>query len=315
MCVIPIKGNKFLVTGGAGFIGSHIAEELVKQGKQVVIVDDLSAGTTNNFAGWWNASQCDFIQDDVSTMVPFHQENEADNFDAIFHNAAHKCSRCLDDPLGDINTNIVGTFNMANMAHNNKAHFIHASTGSVNQGYPVSYYGVSKLAAEKYLPVIKSLYHDFKYTVLRYHHVYGPRQDSSDKGGVIPIFIRRVLEGKPITIFGDGEQIRHFTYVKDVVTANFKAFREGILCGSPFSSRWGPYYNVISGVSITIKDLARLITAMMGYNEYPTEFIDEKPGEIRRFDISGRNIMDSYSNNFEYHLMQTIEWYKNALDK
>jgi len=302
--MIQLKGNKYIVTGGAGFIGSHIAEEIVKQGKQVVVIDDLSAGKKENLEGWWNSAQCEFIHEDIHILLALYEAFAG--ADAVFHNAASKCSRCIESPYRDILVNASDSIGVFLSAHNYGLKVIHASTGSVNDGAPVSYYGVSKLAAEKYLPVIKGYHPDFRYTILRYYHVYGPRQDDSDKGGVIPIFARNIREGNPIRIFGDGKQVRHFTWVKDVVNANFFAANE--------DKTDGDTYNVVSDVKVSIQTLAWNMMQLTGWeNSVPIVYEPERPGDIKHFNISNGDILQAgfpgFTKGFKEGLKETMFHY------
>lgn len=300
---MALKYNKYLITGGAGFIGSHICEELVKQGKEIIVIDNLKAGNLENIKPFWLLKQCKFVKADISDYEAISHHFKG--VDAVFHNAASKCTVCRKDPYVDLMTNAWGSLNVFRAAQEyGIKKIVHASTGSVNNNLPKSFYGVSKMTAEKYLRVMSEHYPEFKYTILRYYHVYGTRQDDSDNGGVIPIFIRRIWENKPVIIYGDGEQERHFTSVKDVVKANF-AVSEG--CYNRCS------IDVVSDVNVTINELARIIHSLMG-KTIKIDYMPAKQGDIKIFKFARSNIElfplgFEYNNDLRGELGKVIEWY------
>lgn len=302
-----VDGKRFVVTGGAGFIGSHIVEALLKQGGQVIIVDNLVSGKAENVfsmikADLHNPNICIF---GVEELQPSH--NIFDGVDVLFHNAASKCTVCHDNPRKDLMVNAWGSFNVFSLAAEAGVKtIIHASTGSVyGEGgsigslfVPESYYGVSKLAAEHYLRLLSREY-GFDYTILRYHHVYGPRQDDSDIGGVIPIFIRRALENKPLEVYGDGKQRRWFCHVDDVVWANFH------MANFPFNDA----VDVRGPDWFTINRLAELVIEKTGSK---SEIVHSGPraGDIRFFEFGGCVQEAVGSVLLEEGLDDTINWYK-----
>ncbi len=231
-----------------------------------------------------------------------------DGVDVVLHQAASKCTVCRIDPLKDLIVNARGSwsvFEASRQAGVKKV--VHAATGSIMDGKPKSFYGVSKQAGESYLRAFKDYYPEFKYTSLRYHHVYGSKQENSDVGGVIPIFIRHVHNDDPTEIFGDGLQVRHFTTVKDVVAANFFAAND--------SRTDNMVYNVMSRVKISILDLAKITHKFMGKEENIIHRPD-KAGDIRTFAATGEEIEKLgfvYENNFEKELKKTIKWYENNI--
>src|SRR5689334_4737790 len=201
------SGKKVIVTGGAGFIGSHICEDLLPLGAEVYCLDNFSAGKRSNVAFMttqpnFHVVAKDVCDDDAEMAALF------DGADIVFHNAASKKNICLLDPARDLDVNAGGTLNLLRHAIKYKVgKFVHASTGSVygeprifptdeHHPYePVSYYGVSKLAGERYVDVFHRL-HELNTTILRYFHVYGPRQESNEFGGVVSIFARRIINGE-----------------------------------------------------------------------------------------------------------------------
>jgi len=302
---MKISGSKFMVTGGAGFIGSHLCEELVNQGKQVVCVDNLVAGKEENLKDWWDDSSCVFLNKDVCNL----NHNDFKGIDVVFHNAVSKCTVCRNDPFLDLRVNAWGSWNVFNEAIKVNAKVVHASTGSVcHGGTPKSFYGVSKLTAENYLKVLKEYYPSFNYSILRYYHVYGSKQDNSDSGGVIPIFIRKASEKKPMIIFGTGKQVRHFTSVKDVVNANF------LVTESKDTNE--QIFDVVSDVKISIHKLAIIIHELMKATKQ-IKFAPRKLGDIDTFVTSNKEIKKLgmvFQNNFREGLEETIDWY-NKISK
>jgi UDP-glucose 4-epimerase len=311
----PFK--KALVTGGAGFIGSHIVEELVEMGVETISIDNYFAGKHENLEhlnGYSNFVEAECDVTDFNRLESFFPGVEV-----VFHNAASKKTICLADPRRDLDINAKGTFNLLELALKYKTKkFIHASTGSVygeaqyfpqdekHPLTPTSYYGVSKLAGEKYVKVFEHLY-GLDTTVLRYFHVYGPRQESSDVGGVVSIFTRLILAGKPVTIFGDGTQQRSFTCVKDVVKANILA--------AMTSGTKGQVYNCASGIKVTIKELADMIADILGIENQQIIYEDWTQGDIKVFDVDNSKIRQTlgieYITDFKVGLEKTIEWGKN----
>jgi UDP-glucose 4-epimerase len=308
--------SKALVTGGAGFIGSHICEELVKSGIQVVSLDDYSAGKEQNCAFLEGYDNYHAVDCDVTDMnnLPRHFEG----VDLVFHNAASKKNICLRDPRRDLEVNAKGAYNMLELA---KAFgvkkFVHASTGSVYgeaQYYPqdeehplrpVSYYGVSKLAGERYVILYNRIY-GLNTTVLRYFHVYGPRQESNEFGGVVAIFTRNMLMDQTPVIFGDGTQERSFTYVKDVVKANLLVATD--------ERTSGEVYNCASAISVTIEDLCHRVIEFFGKSgEVRPRYDDWLVGDIKKFDIDNSKIKAlgmSFETDFWAKLRETIEYYR-----
>ncbi len=309
--------KKALVTGGAGFIGSHLVERLVELGVETTSIDNYYAGKHENLIHLKQHANFHEVECDVTDLE--NLKNYFPDVDIVFHQAASKKTICLNNPRLDLDINAKGTFNLLELARDFKVKkFVHASTGSVygeaqyfpqDENHPLvptSYYGVSKLAGEKYVMAFQHLY-GLDTTVLRYFHVYGPRQESSDVGGVVSIFSRRMLEGKPITIFGDGTQQRSFTYVKDVVNANILA--------STTPGSTGEVYNCASGIKVTINELAEKISSHLGIQDQEIQYADWMPGDIKIFDISNHKICQEigmeFSTEFNAGLGLTIDWAQN----
>ncbi len=302
----PLKHNTYLCTGAAGFIGSHICHEIVKQGKKVIAVDNLINGKIENLP---KSDLCEFWPIDVRNMNKLREAMQG--VYVVFHNAASKCTVCRTNPYLDLDVNAKGSFNVFQAAiESGVKKVVHASTGSVNGGFPVSYYGVSKAAGESYLRAFKEYYPEFRYSCIRYHHVYGARQDDSNNGGVIPIFIRNILKGEPIKIFGDGLQERHFTYVKNVVDINFQMANE---------SKWDEcFLNFANPKAVTIESMIDVVADMLyadpDINPFLKTYYPARPGDIRKFN-SAMFYRDYDYTPFAEGLRETIQWYKEKYGK
>jgi UDP-glucose 4-epimerase len=305
--------RKALVTGGAGFIGSHVVEELVELGVETISIDNYAAGKHENLEHLADRSNFQEVECDVVDLDRL--DSYFPGVDVVFHQAASKKTVCLADPRKDLRINAEGAFNLLELSRKHGVRkFVHASTGSVygeacyfpqdeeHPLAPASYYGVSKLAGEKYASVFEKLY-GVDTTVLRYFHVYGPRQDSSDVGGVCSIFAKRMLDGKPITIFGDGTQQRSFTYVKDVVKANLLAATTPGTCGQ--------VYNCASGLRITVRELADLLAEIVGVEKLEIVHDDWLVGDIKVFDIDNTKIRTAlgieFMTDFRAGLSRTVD--------
>jgi UDP-glucose 4-epimerase len=307
--------RKALVTGGAGFIGSHISEHLLKLGVEVISVDSYAAGKRENL----NAcrSYSGFTDAEVDVLDYSGLKECFEGVDIVFHNAASKKTVCLRDPRLDLDTNAKGTFNLLELARDfGVKKFIHASTGSVygeavyfpqDEKHPLnpnSYYGVSKLAGERYVMAFAHLY-NMNVSVLRYFHVFGPRQESGDFGGVVAIFARKALSGQPLVIFGDGSQIRSFTYVDDIVNAN-------LLIASSEETR-GEIYNCASGIKVTVEELAQKILHLADRDDAQILRKDWTPGDIKVFDVDNRKLLGLgfQFSGFDAGLVETFNWFKS----
>jgi UDP-glucose 4-epimerase len=280
------------VTGGAGFIGSHLCDALLERGQDVVCVDDLvgTGGTTRNVEHLLDDPRFELVTEDVVEWAT----GGLAGVDCLFHLAASKNSVCREDPERDLAVNALGTLRLLRAAaRDGVAKVVHASTGSVfgesgrrhgvdTPTRPVGYYGVSKLAAESYCRMIGDA-EGLNWTILRYYHVIGPRQDGSDTGGVLPIFVRRALAGLPLTIDGDGLQTRSFTSVHDVVRANLLALAS--------SAAARQTYNCASGLRVTVAELAAEVLAQTGSSS-TLEYGPARPGDIRDFDVDNHGLRD-----------------------
>lgn len=276
---------KVLVTGGCGFIGSHIVDGLVAKGHSVGVIDNLSTGDVSNIGvhtetkGRVDLHKCDVRE--YETVEKIVKE-----YEAVIHEAALvSVTRSVDDPLTVNAVNTGGTINLLRAAVRARVkRFVYASSSSVYgesetlpkheemRTVPVSPYGASKLAAENYCRVFAKVY-GLHTVSLRYFNVYGPRQKSGHYSGVIPIFIRRASEGQAPQIYGDGEQTRDFTFVEDVVQGNLLALEKEVPKGEVF--------NIAAGNPISINVLASLLLEIMGRRDLRPEHVEPRTGDIR----------------------------------
>lgn len=309
--ISQLRGRKVIVTGGAGFIGSHLAERLIDVGAEVICLDDLSAGKLSNVAHLEHRPNFRFVQVSVCDRGA-EMDVLFDGVDTVFHNAASKKNICLTNPQRDLDVNAGGTLNLLEKARDHRVRkFVHASTGSVygepqlfpttetHPFEPVSYYGVSKLAGERYVDVFHKLY-GLDTTILRYFHVYGPRQESNEFGGVVSIFLRRITEGRNPIVFGHGKQVRSFTWVGDLVDANLQAAM------NPRAT--GEAYNAASGIRITINELARRMLEILDPEGHLTvEYGEPLIGDIMEFDVSNAKIQDHLGIGFRSDFWETLK--------
>jgi UDP-glucose 4-epimerase len=316
---------KLAITGGAGFIGSNLAEELSKEtDNEVIIVDDLSTGKMENIAKHFDQTllkfelDIKFVKGSVTDLNLLKEVFK--DCDYVFHQAAiPSVPRSIKDPIASNNANINGTLNVLVAAKDcSVKKVIYASSSSVYgdtpelpkredmAANPKSPYAVTKLMGEYYCAVFKEVY-GLKTVSLRYFNVYGPRQDPySDYAAVIPRFINRVLENKPPVIYGDGQQTRDFTFVKDVVRANVLAAK---------SDATG-VYNSANGNRISINELADMIMKLTGKNLKPIHDAPRKGDVMHSLgDISKAKKDLGYEPRYslEEGLRETIEWFGLAV--
>ena len=276
---------KILVTGGAGFIGSHTVDALVATGQhQVSIIDNLTAGKRHQVNPAARFHEIDLRDADAVRRVI-----EAETPEVIVHLAAQMdVRRSVADPPYDAQVNVVGFLNLMESARQHGLRrVIFSSTGGAIYGeqekfpapedhplHPVSPYGVAKLATEAYLFFYKVQY-GIDYTALRYGNVYGPRQDPHGEAGVVAIFCGRMLEGKPCTIYGDGKQTRDYVFVGDVVRANVAAA----------SANVSGAINIGTGIETSVNDLYHTLGTVADVTRAP-EYAPARPGEQSRSVIS-----------------------------
>jgi UDP-glucose 4-epimerase len=311
--------GRVLVTGGAGFIGSHIAEAYLREGWEVVVLDDLSRGREKNVPRGARFVRADIRSPEARRTVA------TGRFDVVNHHAAQIDVRVsVDRPAFDSEINVVGLVNLLEGAgEGGVRRFLFASSGGVVYGdpeviptpetapkLPVSPYGVSKLAGEYYLRALAAL-RGFEGVALRYANVFGPRQDPKSEAGVVSIFVSRLLAGEPLVVFGDGRQTRDYVFVKDVARANVLASSRPAPEGSAFDN---PAFNIATSKQRTVLDVAQSVGQVMGQKSPKIEFAPPRPGELLRsaLDVSKAKKVLGWTpeHNFEDGLKELVDWFK-----
>src|SRR6202521_508672 len=276
--------SKILVTGGAGFIGSHVADLFLAKRWEVTIVDDFSSGKRENVPGGAKLHEISVNSPELVRLVT------EQNFDVIAHLAAQMDVRkSVADPLFDATVNIVGTLNLmeALRAAGSGARVVFTSTGGVLYGDfntppnyetypkdPESPYAIAKLSVEYYLAYYGRV-HNMDSAALRFGNVYGPRQDPHGEAGVVAIFCGRILSNQPLTIFGDGRQTRDYVYVGDVARAMYLAATEPLPPKARLDAR---AFNIGTGKGTSVIEIAQLLQEVAG-SKVSVEFAPHRPGE------------------------------------
>lgn len=305
---------RYLVTGGAGFIGSNIVEELLQRGQHVRVLDNFSTGRRENIEDF--SSDVDMIEGDIRSLSTVYRA--VDEVDFIIHQAAlPSVPRSIADPITTNEVNITGTLNVLIAARDRGVHrVVFASSSSVYgqdprmpkhedmRPRPMSPYAISKLAGEVYCAVFSELY-DLETVILRYFNIFGPRQDpTSQYSAVIPKFIHTMAKNRRVTIFGDGQQTRDFTFVANVVQANLQACEIEKLPEERI-------FNCACGGTVSVQELVILLNRILGKDLNPV-FADPRPGDVRNSfaDISRAVNFLKYSPaiKFEKGLKRTVDW-------
>ena len=305
---------KILVTGGAGFIASQIADAFIADGHKVFIVDNLATGFEKNVN-----SKAVFIKTDIGDKS-LSSLFEKEKFDIVNHHAAQMdVRRSVVDPAFDANTNILGTINLLqNCVRTGVKKFMFASTGGAvygDQSYfpadeehptaPLSPYGISKLAVEKYLHFYHVQY-NLNYTILRYANIYGPRQNPSGEAGVVAIFSTKLLKGEQPVINGSGLQTRDYVFVGDVVKANLTTVDDEI----------SDIYNIGTGIETDVNELFSIINNIT-CKGMPEKHGPPAPGEQMRSVITSDKIFGKFnwrpSTKLQEGLVHTVNFFKDSL--
>jgi len=301
---------RILVTGGAGFIGSHVVDRFIERGHEVAVLDNLSSGFRELVDPAARLYEAD-LTDSAAVERCFAEFRP----EVVTHHAAQiDVRRSVDDPVFDAGTNIVAALGLLQACTRHGVRkFVYASTGGALYGEgrqlpateehpvnPESPYGVSKHTLEHYLYLWKLL-HGLDYTVLRYPNVYGPRQNPHGEAGVNAIFILLMLQGKRPRIFGTGEQVRDYLYVMDVVEANELALALGS----------GEMVNLGTGIGTSVNDIFRELKAIVGFTGEPV-YEAARPGEVQRIYLDATKAKQVLGwtphMSFRDGLAQTVEW-------
>jgi UDP-N-acetylglucosamine/UDP-N-acetyl-alpha-D-glucosaminouronate 4-epimerase len=309
--------TRYLVTGGAGFIGSHLAEELTRRGASVCVVDSLITGKRRNLD---HLKGVEFIEGDLADLSVAKRAVEGCAF--VLHQAAiPSVPRSVKDPITSNRANIDATLNILVAARDaGVKRVVYAGSSSAYGNTetlpkhekmatgPLSPYALQKLVGEQYMQLFTDLY-GLETVTIRYFNVFGPRQDpSSPYSGVISLFISALAEGRQPTIYGDGEQTRDFTYVANVVDGVLRA------CEAPKAS--GEVINVASGGRISLNKLFQTVRALTGSSVEPI-YCPERAGDVRdsQADITKAQALLGYTPTvmLEEGLKRTLEWYRASL--
>src|SRR2546426_10442280 len=307
---------QYLVTGGAGFIGSHLAEELVRRGERVRVVDNLVTGKRRNIA---HVPAVEFIEGDLADVEVARRAVKGIDF--VLHQAAiPSVPRSVEDPITSNRANIDASLNVLVAARDaGVRRVVYAGSSSAYGNTPtlpkvetmptapLSPYALQKLVAEQYCQMFTQLY-GLETVTIRYFNVFGPRQDpSSPYSGVISLFISALCDGRQPTIFGDGEHTRDFTYVANVV--------DGVLRACTADGASGEVINVATGRRISLNTLFNTIRELVGAQLSP-KYAEPRPGDVKdsQADISKARRMLGYQPalTFEEGLARTVAWYRNT---
>ncbi|HEY9479302.1 MAG TPA: GDP-mannose 4,6-dehydratase [Gemmatimonadaceae bacterium] len=320
-------GRRVLVTGGAGFIGSHVADAFLAAGDEVSVLDDLSSGRREQIPNGADFHHFDIGSADAARLV------REGRFDVVCHLAAQiDVRKSVADPAYDAGKNIVGTLNLLEAVRASKeanrrdggagTRFIFSSTGGAVYGDlvdpptaetapkdPQSPYGTAKLSVEYYMGYYGRV-HGLDTVALRYANVYGPRQDPFGEAGVVAIFCNRLIDGKDLTIFGDGLQTRDYVYAGDVARANFLASRAELPPATGVDSR---AFNVGTSLETDVVGLARRLREVSGKDSARVEHAPARPGEQRRSAVdpgkAARVLGWKPQVTLDDGLRQTYEWF------
>jgi UDP-glucose 4-epimerase len=305
---------KILVTGGAGFIASHVVDGYVSLGHDVAVVDDLSRGSRANLN-----PKARFYLGDIQDTKFVESIIAAERPAIVNHHAAQMdVRRGVREPLFDASVNILGSLNILQSAiANGVTRVVYISTAGAAYGEPdilpvpetypinpITPYGVSKHTVEHYLFTYSFLY-GLKYVVLRYGNVYGPRQSSQGEAGVFAIFSEQLLAGIQPVIYGDGGKVRDYVYVDDVVTANITALERGN----------NEIFNVANGVETTDQEVFDLVKRLLGKSEVKSKYAPRRPGEIDKIKLDIRKARESLGwtprVTLEEGARHTVEYFRN----
>jgi UDP-glucose 4-epimerase len=301
---------KILITGGAGFIGSMIVEEVLKRGWEPIVVDNLCTGNISYISKGVPHYQIDVQSKDLDEVFSTHKP------DIVIHQAAQvSVEYSKHHPLVDSDVNIIGTINLLELCVKYKvSKFIFASSAAVygeaknipikesDELKPVSFYGLSKYTAEQYIKLFHNLY-GLNYAILRYSNVYGMRQNHLGEAGVISIFINQIIKNQPITLYGDGSQTRDFIFVRDIAKANIQAIFHG-------NNR---VFNISTGQGTSLNTLINML-GKISKTSIQINYETERSGDIKESFLSfdkAKNVLNWESEtSLELGLSETFAFYK-----
>jgi UDP-N-acetylglucosamine/UDP-N-acetyl-alpha-D-glucosaminouronate 4-epimerase len=311
---------RYLVTGGAGFIGSNIVDELVRRGHQVTVLDDLSAGKESNLAGI--RGKIDLRIGSITDLATV--QSACHGAEYVIHLAARtSVPRSVQNPIETNHVNIDGTLNVLVAARDAKVHrLVYAASSSAYgdtrtlpktesmQPNPISPYGITKYVGELYAQVFGRVY-GLENVCLRYFNVFGPRQDpTSQYSGVLSRFMLAVIEGQPPVVYGDGEQSRDFTFIENIVDETLRA------CEAQSAS--GMVFNGGTGARITLNEVLKLLEKITG-KKIQAKYDPPRAGDIRdsQADVSLARKVLGYEPRVEFEegLQSTWKWYRNVYGK
>ncbi len=311
---------KIIVTGGAGFIGSHVADLYIKEGHEVLIIDNLSSGRKENINEKAHFEEVD-IRDYESVKRIFSSFKP----DIINHHAAQiSVVYSMHNPKTDVEINVKGTLNLLELASEFKIKkFIFASTGGALYGepeylpadeqhpiFPLAPYGVNKQSAEHFVRIYAQT-RKFDYVILRYANVYGPRQDPFGEAGVVAIFTERMLENKDCFIYGTGEQKRDFVFVSDVARANLMALN------SRLKENIKPIFNIGTSKTTSVNQIFKTLARLTGYEKKPV-YKPQREGEVFEISLNYEKAKRFFGWEPEYEIEKglsiTVNWFKKRRD-
>ncbi len=304
---------KVLVTGGAGFIGSHLVDKLVANGYTVIVIDNLRTGKKENIN-----SHAKLYEVDLLDKLALENVLEKERPEYVFHLAAQPyVSVSTKNPQEDAQINIIGGINLLEVCKKHKPKIIYSNSGGATYGTvfylpfdeshplnPLSQYGISKHTIEHYLHLYHHLY-GLNYTSLRYANIYGPRQDPYGEGGVIAIFASQLLQNKQPTIFGDGTQVRDYCYVSDVVNANIWAMNHGNQ----------DKYNVGTGKGTTTQEIFDIIKKETSSQLEPI-YVAERAGDVKACVLNSNKLQAAgwaLGYTLEKGIHETVNYFRSTL--
>jgi UDP-glucose 4-epimerase len=304
---------KILVTGGAGFIGSHVVDVYLQAGHEVVIVDDLSTGKKENLNPRARFYQMDILDEKIQQIL------QDEKIEVVNHHAAQiKVKASLEDPYFDVKVNVLGSVLLLDLCRRSGVRkFIYASSGGAMYGEagqgafteeskprPFSVYGASKTTVESYIDVFSQNF-GMEYLVLRYANVYGPRQDALGEGGVAAIFTHGMLHGVDLQIFGDGFNVRDYVFVKDVAKANLLAL------GYPHND----VFNIGTGQETTVNQLFDLLSSFTHYSKQARHIVP-RLGDLKRSVLNNAKAQKFLKwapvYDLKSGLRETVEYYRKG---